>query len=163
MRLVGSAGRNRDVLAELYEVERPGLVRLALLITGSPQMAEDAFHEAVARVGPRLGEINRPGAYLRTVVLNTARAMLRRSSREVPTGDDDRKLVVDVSSIDTRQVEIWSALRRVSERRRTALVLRYYGDLSTDEIAEILECRPGTVSSLLHRGVADLRRELGDG
>ncbi len=66
------------------------------------------------------------------------------------------------ASLDTRHIEIWSALRRLSERRRTALVLRFYGDLSTAEIAEAMDCRPGTVSSLLHRGLADLRKELAD-
>jgi DNA-directed RNA polymerase specialized sigma24 family protein len=45
-------------------------------------------------------------------------------------------------------------------RRRAALVLRYYEDLPVGEIARLLDCQPGTVSSLLHRGLADLRKVL---
>jgi RNA polymerase sigma factor (sigma-70 family) len=57
---------------------------------------------------------------------------------------------------------MWAALALLQPRRRTALVLRYYEDLPIGEIARLLECRPGTVSSLLHRGLADLRKAFDD-
>jgi RNA polymerase sigma factor (sigma-70 family) len=57
--------------------------------------------------------------------------------------------------------ELWTVLAGLPERRRAALVLRYYEDLPIDEIARLLDCRPGTVSSLLNRGLADLREVLG--
>jgi len=52
------------------------------------------------------------------------------------------------------------ALARVPPRRRAARVPRYYEDRSEAEIAQILGCRPGTVKSLLHRGLAQLRTEI---
>jgi RNA polymerase sigma factor (sigma-70 family) len=58
--------------------------------------------------------------------------------------------------------ELWQVLAGLPPRRRAALVLRYYEDLAIDEIARLLECQPGTVSSLLHRGLADLRKVLSD-
>ena len=64
--------------------------------------------------------------------------------------------------LDTRQIEIWEALQTLTERRRTALILRYYVDLPVGEIAELLECEPSSASSLLHPGLADLREELRD-
>ena len=142
----------------LYRDERPALVRTAMLITGSPEMAEDAFHTAIERVRPRLDEIERPGAYLRVVVVNIARDMAKRARRE-QVGELP---VVLAAELDTRQVEIWSALRTLTERRRTALILRYYADLAVGEIAELLDCEPSSASSLLHRGLADLRKELSD-
>lgn len=147
---------------QLYRDERMSLVRVALLITGSPEMAEDAFHTAVERVRTRLESIDRPGAYLRTVVVNAARELAGRAARERGAG-----LAAELPHemhvhLDTRQLEIWAAMRQITERRRTALILRYYVDLPVGEIAELLECQPGTVSSLLHRGLADLREELSD-
>jgi RNA polymerase sigma factor (sigma-70 family) len=59
--------------------------------------------------------------------------------------------------------ELWSVLARLPERRRAALVLRYYEDLPVNEIARLLGCRPGTVSSLLHRGLADVKEFVGHG
>jgi RNA polymerase sigma factor (sigma-70 family) len=58
------------------------------------------------------------------------------------------------------------ALLQIPLRNRTAIVLRYYEDLSEAQIAEVLRCRPGTVKSLLSRGVERLRpliTEAGDG
>lgn len=142
----------------LYREERTALVRTALLITGSPEIAEDAFHTAMERIRPRLAGLDRPGAYLRTVVVNTAREMAARADR-------DRRLELPTAlhaTLDTRQIEIWQALQTLTERRRTALILRYYSDLPVGEIGELLDCKPDSVSSLLHRGLADLREELSD-
>jgi len=56
--------------------------------------------------------------------------------------------------------ELWDALQRLDERRRTAVVLRYYADLPDDDIAGILGCRRATVRTLIHRALRDLRREM---
>ena len=53
--------------------------------------------------------------------------------------------------------ETWDLLRRLPDRQRAAIVLRFYEDLSEAEIARLLRCRPGTVKSLIHRGLARVR------
>jgi RNA polymerase sigma factor (sigma-70 family) len=54
--------------------------------------------------------------------------------------------------------EMFDALAALPHRQRAALVLQFYEDLPQSEIAEILGCREGTVASLVHRGLAQLRR-----
>ena len=56
--------------------------------------------------------------------------------------------------------EMWSALDRLQQRQRTALVLRFYADLTIDQIAEVMGEPAGTVKSLIHRGITRLRGEL---
>ncbi|HEX2039468.1 MAG TPA: sigma-70 family RNA polymerase sigma factor [Acidimicrobiales bacterium] len=56
--------------------------------------------------------------------------------------------------------ETWDVLRRLPYRQRAVLVLRYYEDLSEAEIADVLDCRPGTVKSAANRALARLREEL---
>ena len=51
-------------------------------------------------------------------------------------------------------------MRRLPWGQRTALILRYYEDLSEAEIARAMGCRPGTVKSHLHRARAAVRREI---
>jgi RNA polymerase sigma factor (sigma-70 family) len=53
--------------------------------------------------------------------------------------------------------EMREALLALPARQRAAIVLRYYEDLPDHQIAEILRCRPGTVRSLVTRGVRALR------
>ena len=140
----------------LFVEERPGLVRLAFLLTGSSETAEDVVQDAFERCLSRLDGVNKAGAYLRTAVVNGARSKVRRE-RRAPALPAPMATELGESAL-----ELWAALRTLSERRRTALVLRYWVDLPVNEIARVMDCRPGTVSSLLHRGLADLRKELAD-
>ena len=143
---------------ELYRRERPGLLRLAFLLVGSVEAAEDVFHDAVASVAPHLDSADKPGAYLRSAVVNAANMWHRKADRSLPEPTDPV-----VEGLDDRTVELWQTVNLLTERRRTAVVLRYYLDLPVKEIAEHMDCAPGTVSSLLHRAMADMRKELGDG
>jgi RNA polymerase sigma factor (sigma-70 family) len=65
-------------------------------------------------------------------------------------------VIVDDPEID----ETWAAVCRLPFRQRAVLALRFYEDLPEAEIARVLGCRPGTVKSSLHRGLAKLREEL---
>ena len=56
-----------------------------------------------------------------------------------------------------RRDELWNGLQRLPVRQRTAIVLRIYEDLPEQRVAEILGCRPGTVRSLVSRGLAEMR------
>ena len=60
------------------------------------------------------------------------------------------------------RVVLRAALLSLPKRRRAVLVLRFWADLSIDQVAEIMQCPPGTVKSLTARGLADLRDRLGD-
>jgi RNA polymerase sigma factor (sigma-70 family) len=75
------------------------------------------------------------------------RQVLERDRR--PRPPEPAELVAD---------ELWDALATLPERQRTAIVLRYYADLPDADIAEALGCRPATVRTSLHRGLAALRR-----
>jgi len=58
------------------------------------------------------------------------------------------------------QQDMWRRLQVLPDRQRAALVLRFYEDLSEQRIAEVLGCRPGTVKSLVSRGLQALRGEM---
>lgn len=138
----------------LFERERAGLVRLAHAITGSNQVAEDIVHDAYLRWVDR-SDLANPVGYLRTVVVNIARDALRRRDvaarvrhdQPVPLGEPD---------LD----ETWAIVRRLPERYRTALALRFYEDLPERQIADLMGVRLGTVKSLIHRGLDKVRKEL---
>ena len=52
------------------------------------------------------------------------------------------------------------ALLKLPQRQRAAIVLRHFEDLSEAQMAEVLECRPGTVKSLLSRGMEGLKTQI---
>ena len=132
------------------------LVRLATLLVGEQAIAEDLVGEVFAEMLAKPREVEFPVAYMRTAVVNRSRSHHRRAWRDRARIEGDEQLAMP----STEALELWDSLRVLSVRGRTAIVLRYWEDLSTVEIAEVMGCRPGTVSSLLHRAVAKLRREL---
>lgn len=143
-------------LAALYRDRWAPMVRLAHLVTGSAAVAPDLVQDAFMKVAPRLGRLEAPAAYLRVTVLNECRSWIRRQGLE----RRHRRSVEEPLAIPPEVDEMWSALAQVPERQRAALVLRFYEDLPYDEIAGALGCRLGTAKSLVHRGLAALRKEL---
>jgi RNA polymerase sigma factor (sigma-70 family) len=145
-------------LSELFRRERSAMVRLATLLLGSVHQAEEVVQDAFERVDERWSEIERPGAYLRTVVVNGCRRVLRQ--RDAERRYQRLEIVGDLEQFPTRLLELQVALGRLSERQRTVIVLRFFVDLPDAEIAEALLCRPSTVRSLTRRALRILRKEL---
>ena len=141
----------------LFRVERDGMVRLAVLLVGSRAAAEEIVQDSFSVVLQRWDTLDKPGAYLRTVVVNGCRMALRRRDTERRHRDLDAPLPVESP---TELVELHEALAGLPERQRVVVVLRYFADRSDAEIAETLGCRPATVRSLAHRGLGRLRKEL---
>jgi RNA polymerase sigma-70 factor (sigma-E family) len=141
--------------ADLYQVEYLPMLRLATLMTGSREVAEDVVHDAFLRVHRSWGRAQKPGAYLRAAVVNACRSWQRRQVLE-----RSRQPRPGPASTDAGGDEMWDALGRLPARQRAALVLRFYEDLSEAEIATLLKCRPGTVKSLVHRGLERLAKEV---
>ncbi|QXC62511.1 sigma-70 family RNA polymerase sigma factor [Aquihabitans sp. G128] len=145
----------------LYRAEHQRVVRLAYLLTGDQAIAQEVGQEAFARLLPRLTGTREPAAYLRTVTVNLCRDLGRRQStvRRHPPAPPTTSPAPDLPrDLDA----VWQAVQRLPPKRRDAVVLRYWADLSTDEIARLLDVRPATVRSLLHRGLHSLKEVLAD-
>ena len=140
----------------LYESERGPLVRLAMSMVDDPERAAEIVHDAFERTYLRWGRVQEPGGYLRTAVVNGCRSELRRR-RVVRRHPDPPAAAVTMPEGDD---EVLRAMRGLRPRQRVALALRFYADLPEKEIAEAMGVRPGTVRSLISRGLSELRDEL---
>ena len=140
---------------ELYEETFAAMVRLAVALTGSEAVAEDLVHDAFVRVHARWTQVESPNAYLRAAVVNACRSASRRSRRERLLLQPEAAPIVALEAD-----ELFDALARLPYRQRAALVLQYYEGLQQGEIADLLGCREGTVASLVHRGLEQLRRVI---
>ena len=127
---------------------------LAYRMCGRRSTAEDVVQDSFVRIHPRFDQLDAPAAYLRRTVTNACYSYHRRRGREEAYRERPRPVA------DPEHDDMWDALARLTPRRRAALVLRYYLDLSEADIADALGCRKGTVKSLTHRALADLRSVL---
>ena len=163
----GTAASHRS-FTELYEQTYDSMVRLAYVILGEPDAAEEVVQDAFLSLHDRFGQVDRPEWYLRRTVVNRCRDQVRRKVRfrqRVPLLVVDAVHAAHAAGHDGERRDLVDALRTLPVRQRAAIVLRFYGDHSEAEIADALGVRPGTVKSLVHRGLEALReqlRELGE-
>jgi len=137
---------------DLYAHDYQPLVRLAFVLLGGHGPAEEIVQDSFAKVYERWDALESPGGYLRTCVVNGCRQALRQR-RLV-----GRRLRAGSAAVAELEADhLIGALACLSPQRRAAVVLRYYLDLSEAEIATTLGVAPGTVKSMLHRSLTQLR------
>ncbi len=142
--------------AECYRDLRPEMVRLATLMTGSSETGQDLVQDAFVRLHGAWSRVHEPRAYLRRAVVNACNSHHRRRGLERRHASREERAPDASLGAD----ELADALNALPYRQRAALVLRFYADLSDTDIAAALRCRPGTVGSLIHRGLEQLRRVI---
>lgn len=166
-----SAGVSRSQLSstmdELYARHVTRAVRLAYLMTGERDASEDIAQDAFIRVFGRWRHLRRREsfeAYLRKAVINGARSHLRRRgverrflAREAGLRPDG---TAEPSGLLDRRLR--DVLLSLPPRQRAVVVLRYYEDLSEDQVATLLGCSRGNVKALASKGMAKLREVLTD-
>ena len=150
------AKRDSSGLEDLYRSQWASMVRLAWLMGGRRDEAEDIVHDAFLQLEPRWSSLTNPPAYLRQTVVNGVRTRHRRKELE----RRHQLSEVGPSVVFDDHDDIWASVAELPDRQRHALVLRYHLDLTIAEVAELLGCPLGTAKSLIHRGLADIREKV---
>jgi len=155
-------------LEAFYLRHGPEALRLAYMLTGDREVSEDLVQEAFVRVARRLTGLRSADSfrwYLRRTVVNLANSHLRRRrveraylKRLVSSAAAVGGVTADVATKEA----VRGAIEQLSARQRAVVVLRYYEDLTDQQIASVLGCPVGSVKSSLHRATAILRRHLGE-
>ncbi len=172
-------------MAALYAEHALGLVRLAVIMLGDQGTAEDAVHDAFLGLYRRwdsLADASSALAYVRSSVLNGCRSVLRSQARrrgvlslgagagagagagtasfaEPPPLESAEALAL----LGEEHREVLAAIRRLPDRQREAVVLRYYLDMTEEQAARAMGVSRGTVKSATSRGVAAVGRMLREG
>ncbi len=139
----------------LYRAQRPALVRLAHLLTGSAAVAEELAQEALLATQQRWDGLDNPGGYARTALVNLCRSHQRRRILE-----RRHAAAPLLHALPSELDETWQAIRHLTADQRAVLVLRFYEDLSVEQTADALGKPVGTVKSLQHRALTRLKEVL---
>jgi|SRR5688572_12484026 RNA polymerase sigma-70 factor (sigma-E family) len=157
-------GIEHGSLSELYVAYAPDGIRLAFLLTGDRALAEDLVQDAFVRIVGRLRHLREPNAfwtYLRRTIVNLATSHFRHGRVERAYLD---RLAAAPAALANDHDELDETMHRVllglPQRQRAAIVLRFYEDLSDVQTAAVLGCSPGTVRSLVSRGIKTLREGM---
>lgn len=167
LRVDGASPRDVEI-ERLHAQHYESLVRLAGLMLGSREVAEEVVQDAFASAYERWGRVREPErrvSYLRSAALNGARKRLRRRSlarRLSPLAGNHSVTPEDSALLSDRQHRVLAELGRLPARQQQCLILRFYEDLNGAEIAEWLGISRGSVKTHTHRGLRTLESRLED-
>jgi RNA polymerase sigma-70 factor (ECF subfamily) len=159
----------------LFGVYFPRAVRIAALSGLTPDEAKDCAQECFVHAFERRAQLRDPQAFplwfhriLTRRILDALGA--RSREREEPL-DEASELAEDwqrqepprpeTLAVDAElRAELWEYVQALPTHYRVPLVLRYYGDFSIREVADLLGAREGTVRVTLHRALGQLRTRI---
>jgi len=144
-----------------YEREYTGLVRLALVLSGSRYAAEDIAQDALLAAWRDWERIDQPVAWTRRVVANLAASSVRRRLIEARAlARVAARRQPPVAELPAEAAGFWAAVRALPKRQAQVAALYYLEDLPVAEIAATLGAAEGTVRASLHKARAALARRL---
>jgi RNA polymerase sigma-70 factor (sigma-E family) len=161
----GAGDSAEAAVGALYQTSALGLIRLAYVMLGDLPSAEDVVQEAFCGLYRQWGRLDgADGAlyYVRASVLNGCRSVLRhravrrRGLAEQPPAVSAEAVVLG----GEEREEVIRALGGLPHRQREVLMLRFYCDLSDEQIARVMGIGQSTVRSTAHRALQALGQIL---
>ena len=161
-RSTGAADERAAAFATLADGHLARAWRLAAVLLGSELEAQDAVQDAATSAWERFGDLrdhDRFDAWFDRILVNGCRDRLRRRGRVrmIDLSGAPEPAAPDGSASIGERDALRQALARLPAEQRIAVALRYYRDLSLEEIADRTGERLGTVKSRLHYGLEALR------
>jgi RNA polymerase sigma-70 factor (ECF subfamily) len=172
----GLKRQDPELLDRLIEEFQHRLLRYLLFLTGNREVSEDLFQETWIRVLLRGAQFNGKSRFdtwlftiARNLVIDLSRKRTMASLDEMSEGSDNERpfeiIDTEPSPLDQfrsseDRAEVHQVLVNLERRSREVLVLRFYEELSLEEIASITQAPLSTVKSRLYRGLASVKPEL---
>jgi len=158
-----SQGTGKDEeFSEFYTSTWARLFRTTYGVAGDRSLAEDALQSAYAKAYGAWSTVratDHPEAYVRRMAVNEVLNVFRRPwfRRERPGEPADNLPAPSHEEATLDREALWRAVTALPVRQRAVVVLRYYEDLSEEEIARVLGCSRGTVKSQAFDALRRLR------
>lgn len=162
---------DREAFRQLFETYKDKIYSIALyFFSGDPASAKDVTQQVFLKLITKMGQFRNEAdfaTWLYRLVSNTCLDEQRRRKRlvlvadpsEVNPASDDRSQEQTYMQTEVES-SVKAAVSELKPKLRMAILLKYFEELSYDEMATVLGCSKGTVASRLHRGHKILARKL---
>lgn len=151
---------------EFVALRLGALLRYATVVTWDPHLAEDVTQEVLVRAQQRWGRIaglDSPEAYVKRMIVNEFLSWRRRRSARPVTLESLAEAagsVPDHSASWGERDAMWCLIATLPAKQRAAVALRFYEDMSYEEIGDVLGCQAVTARSQVSRALLILREQL---
>lgn len=139
---------------EFYAANATQLVQSIKRVVDLAPIAEEISQESFSKVWQRWEQIEDPASYLFRVAFNRANDELRKRQTH-----RSKEHLLDLTE-NQETIYLDDVLANLSEDRRTAIYHKYYSGCTNSEVGELMDIPVGTVKSMIHRGLIDLREQI---
>jgi RNA polymerase sigma-70 factor, ECF subfamily len=150
-----------EAFSRLVRERKEDIYRIAYSYVKNRDDALDIVSDAIYKAFVSVRKLKEPeyfNTWFTRILINCANDYLKKSRRVVPM----------VESIDLSQesngsediMDLYSAIDKLEDKQKTVIILKYLNDLTITEVADILKMPVGTVKTVLHKALRELRLEL---
>ncbi len=147
-----------------FAATSPRVVAVLSVALDDPDGAREASQEAFARAFQRwstVREMSKPDGWVYVTAMRVALRTRRTENLGYRNGVANADRVYDHGDEIERRVMVAELLATLTTRQRQAVVLRFAGDMTIDDVASAMGCATGTVKATLHQALLKLRVEIG--
>lgn len=158
----------KEAFSTLVDMNKEYLYKTAFLYMKNQEEALEVYQETVYKAYINLHKLKKPEffkTWLTRILINNANDRLKVRDRYSAV-DVIQENIIDENygqvSLEEK-IDLYSAIDSLSSQYKTAIILKYFQNLSLKEIALVMECPENTVKSYLHRAKAQLQTKLEGG
>lgn len=154
-----------DAFYQLISNRKEILYRTAFAYVKNKEDALDILQETVYKVYVSLNKLKEPrffNTYLTRILINCSIDYIRKNKKEISVEDVQAFALTKTQESKEAVIDLYSAIDRLEEKRKSIIILKYFQGLTLNEIAEVLQYPLGTVKTKLHRALKELRLDLGE-
>jgi RNA polymerase sigma-70 factor (ECF subfamily) len=148
---------------ELINERKSQLYKTAYAYVKNKEEAMDIISETVYKAYISIKKLKEPSLFntwLTRILINTSLDYLKKTSKIVPLDENLRTDTFIIPKDDEQIIDLKIAVDRLNGKLKTIVILKYFQDMTLVEIAKTLQCPLGTVKTMLHKALGELRLDL---
>lgn len=155
---------SKNDFALLIHQYKNELYRIAYIYTKNQDDALEAIDETIYKAYISIKKLRKPEffkTWIIRILINECISILRKKNKIVLEKDNNKfEVTYEDSNLTFDYEELYEAINILTDKQRTAIVLRYFDDLKTSTISEIMGIPENTVKAHIRRGLLSLKKIL---
>lgn len=152
---------------ELIQDRKEMLYKTAYTYVRNKEDALDIVQETVYKAYCSIKKLKEPAffnTWLTRILINCSLDYMKKKKIMVPMEEKIESSLTGISDRDREQIiDLRSAVDRLDDKCKTVVILKYFQDMTIEQISDILECPSGTIKSYLHKALIELRLDMKEG
>ena len=154
---------DKEAFLDLIEKQKEKLYKIAYTYVRNEQDALDIIQETICKAYVSLENLKKPkyfNTWIVKILMNVAITTVNKNKKVIYL--EDEEIVQDTNSISgcDDRLDLITELDKLPQKYKDVIVLKYFDDLTIEEIANILEIPIGTARTNLYRGLENLRKSM---